>query len=251
MPLVLANGLSLNAVELGQGPKVVMLHGLLVGSSAAWYFTSAPALARDHRLLLYDLRGHGRSARAAKGYDTATQANDLAALLDVWGWRGPVSIVGHSYGALIAMRFALDHPERVHKLALVEPPLPPSSLPDMQAFIALDPEHMAESLPEMTRHFLDRRGRQADKFLANLSHLVFETSAIADVRAERDLPDQELARLSAPLLVFGKSSSCLEVGERLARIIPGAKLVLLEGGHYLHLEATAALTEALQEYLSG
>jgi pimeloyl-ACP methyl ester carboxylesterase len=251
VPLVLANGLSLNAVELGQGPKVVMLHGLLVGSSAAWYFTSAPALARDHRLLLYDLRGHGRSARAAKGYDTATQAKDLTALLDVWGWHGPVSIVGHSYGALVAMRFALDHPERVHKLALVEPPLPPSSLPDLQAFIALDPAHMAESLPEMTRHFLDRRGRQADKFLANLSHLVFETSAIADVRAERDLPDQELAKLSAPLLVFGKSSSCLKVGERLARVIPGSRLVVLDGGHYLHLEATAELTKALQEYLSG
>ena len=41
------------------------------------------------------------------------------------------------------------------------------------------------------------------------------------------------------------------MGERLARVIPGAKLVQLEGGHYLHLEATAELTRALQDYLSG
>lgn len=228
-----------------------MLHGLLVASSASWYFTSAPVLARGHRVLLYDLRGHGRSARAAKGYDTRTLAEDLAGLLDVWGWRGPISLVGHSYGALVAMRFALDHPERVHKLALVEAPLPPSSLPDLQAFFALDPSHMAESLPAVTRHFLDRRGRQAGKLLANLSHLTFETSAIADVRAERDLPDHELARLGAPLLVFGRRSSCLPIGERLARVIPGSKLVVLEGGHYVHLEATVELTLALQEYLDG
>ncbi|MHB8418733.1 MAG: alpha/beta fold hydrolase [Myxococcales bacterium] len=251
MPLVLANGLSQNAVELGQGSRVVMLHGLLVGSSASWYFTSAPALARDHRLLLYDLRGHGRSGRTPRGYDTATLALDLRALLDVLAWRGPLSLVGHSYGALVAMRFALDHPERVHKLALVEAPLPPSRLPDLQAFFALDPSKMAEALPQVTRHFLDRRGRQAEKLLASLSHLCFETSALADVRAERDLSDRELARLSAPLLVYGESSTCREVGERLARVIPGARLVLLPGGHNLHLDATAELTQALSDYLGG
>ncbi len=251
MPLVLANGLSQNAVELGQGSRVVMLHGLLVGSSASWYFTSAPTLAKDHRLLLYDIRGHGRSARAPRGYDTVTLAEDLCALLDVLGWRGPISVVGHSYGALVALRFALTHPERVHKLALVEAPLPPARLPDLQAFFELAPSKMAEALPEVTRHFLDRRGRQAEKLLASLSHLCFETTALADVRAERDVPDRELARLSAPLLVYGRRSSCLDVGERLGKVIPGAQLVVLEGGHWLHLDSTAELTRALSDYLRG
>ena len=251
MPLVLANGISLNAVELGQGPKVVMLHGLLVGSSASWYFTSAPAIARSHRVLLYDLRGHGRSARSAKGYDTATLAGDLGALLDVLGWREPIALVGHSYGALVAMRFALDRPERVGKLALVEAPLPPSRLPDLQAFFALDPAHMADALPEVTRHFLDRRGRQADKLLAALHTLAFETSLLDDVRAEPDVPDRKLAALQRPLLVYGDQSSCLEVGARLARVIRGSRLVVLPGGHNLHLEATGELTDTLQAFLDG
>jgi len=129
MALVNAGDVSLNAVELGEGPPVVMLHGLISGSSASWYFTCAPVLAKNHRVILYDLRGHGRSAPAAGGYDTATLAKDLENLLDAMGVDEPVSLVGHSYGALVAMRFALAHPERVNRLALVEAPLPPSRHP--------------------------------------------------------------------------------------------------------------------------
>jgi pimeloyl-ACP methyl ester carboxylesterase len=251
VPLVTANGLALNVFELGQGPRVAMLHGLLVGSSASWYFTSAPTLARDHRVLLYDLRGHGRSSRAASGYDTATLGADLLALLEALDWREPVSLVGHSYGALTALHFALAHPQRVARLALVEAPLPPSSLPDLQAFFELKADKMAEALPMVMRHFLDRRGRQAEKLLRSLYHLSFETTLLDDVRKEKDLPDQALAPLKDTLLVYGESSSCRGVGERLAKVIPRAKLALLPGGHNLHLEATDALTRTLSEYLSG
>ncbi len=251
MPLVVANGTALNAVELGRGPGVVMLHGLFVGSSASWYFTSAPALARRRRVLLYDLRGHGRSARPATGYDTATLAGDLGALLDALGWRQPVALVGHSYGALVALRFALDRPDRVEKLALVEAPVPPSGLPDLQMFLALGPESMAEALPEALRRSLDRRGRQAERLLAALRGLTFSTSLLRDVQAEPDIPDERLATLRGPLLAYGARSSCLDAGRRLARVIPGAKLVVLPGGHYLHLDAAAALTGALEAFLDG
>jgi pimeloyl-ACP methyl ester carboxylesterase len=228
-----------------------MLHGLFVGSSASWYFTSAPALARDHRVLLYDLRGHGRSERTARGFDTATQSADLDALLGSLGWREPIALVGHSYGALIALRFALDHPSRVAKLVLVEAPLPPSRLPDLQAFLSLEPSRLAEALPQVTQHFLDRRGRQAEKLLASLGHLAFETSLIADVRAEQDLSDAELSKVRGALLVYGEKSSCLEVGERLAKVMPASNLVVLPGGHNLHLDSTAALSALLQEHLHG
>src|SRR5580700_660858 len=91
VPLIHSNGLTLNAFELGEGPPVVMLHGLLAGSSASWYFTSAPTLASQFHLLLYDLRGHGRSSRASRGYGTATMVQDLGGLLDGMGWQEPVS----------------------------------------------------------------------------------------------------------------------------------------------------------------
>ena len=250
MPLIASNGISLNAVEIGShGPRVVMLHGLFTGSSASWYFTSAPTLARDFHILLYDLRSHGRSQRVSTGFDTATQVADLLGVLDHMGWQEPVALVGHSYGALIALHFALAYPERVGKLALVEVPLPPSELPDLEAFIALGPSRMKDALPEAMKLTIDRRGRQAGKLLGTLSHLAFETSLLADIKAERDVPDAALARLNKPLLVFGESSACFKTGQRLSRIIPGAQWVPLQGGHYLSLEAPEALTAALQAYL--
>lgn len=150
MPLVNANGIAHNAVELGAGSPVVMLHGLLVGSSASWYFTSAPLLAQKHRLLLYDLRGHGRSAHAPSGYATRALARDLEALLAELGWNAPVALVGHSYGAVVALRYALAHPGRVSKLVLVEAPLPPTGLPELEGYVRLGAEHMAEALPEIS-----------------------------------------------------------------------------------------------------
>ena len=147
MPLIDSRGMVVNAVELGGGRPVVMIHGLLTGSSASWYFTCAPALAQQHRVLLYDLRGHGKSSRPEAGYDTATLAEDLDGLLDAMQIRGPVSVVGHSYGALVATRFALAHPERVDRLALVEAPLPPPASPKCEPSSSSLPSEWPSSSP--------------------------------------------------------------------------------------------------------
>src|SRR5689334_20350545 len=115
MAQVGARGVSFHVQELGDGagrPPVVMLHGLLLGSMASWYFTTAPVLAAGRRVMLFDLRGHGLSGRPKDGYDVATMAGDLGALVEArfGAADGPVDLVGHSYGALVALRFAIDHP---------------------------------------------------------------------------------------------------------------------------------------------
>src|SRR5262245_51278412 len=142
---VVTGGITFHTQELGTGdrPSAVMLHGLLLGTLAAWYFTAAPALARERRVLLYDLRGHGRSERTPTGYDVATMARDLSALAAAFDER-PIDLVGHSFGALVALRFALDHPARVRRLVLVEAPLPPSRFPEMEELAARTPAQMVE-----------------------------------------------------------------------------------------------------------
>jgi pimeloyl-ACP methyl ester carboxylesterase len=250
---VAANGVLFHTQELGAGerPAVVMLHGLLVGSLAAWYFTAAPALAASRRVLLYDLRGHGLTERVRSGYDVATMAADLAALADGFE-RRPIDVVGHSFGALVALRFALDRPERVRRVVLVEAPLPPSRFEELSDFAARTPGQMVEALPADLRALLGQGGRRAAKLLESIRFLTQDTSLLADLRAEPDVPDAELARLDRPVLcAYGDRSSCRPVGERLARALPRARLAVLPGGHYLHLDAGAALTSAIAEHLDG
>jgi pimeloyl-ACP methyl ester carboxylesterase len=230
-----------------------MIHGLLIGSLASWYFTAGPALARSYRVRMYDLRGHGRSQRVATGYGTRTLAADLDALTA--DLHEPFDLVGHSWGALVALRFALDRPERVRRLSVVEAPLPPSSALEMTSFLHADetlPARLIDALPAPLREAMASGRRQADRLSKSVEFLVLESSLLADVRAEPDLLDAELARLRCPtLLLYGDQSSCAPAGSRLARAVPDARLLTLHGGHYLHLDARTALTQALEAHLDG
>ncbi|MEJ8566331.1 alpha/beta fold hydrolase [Elongatibacter sediminis] len=247
MPYLNAPGVRLHVQELGAGPPVVMLHGLLLGSLAAWYFTAAPVLARESRVVLYDLRGHGRSERVGGGYDSDTQVGDLEAVtaeLDT-----PLTLVGHSFGALVALKFALRHPRRVARLALVELPLPPGSAGDIDGFLARSPEEALDALPEAVLKSAQGGGRAARRLLEHLDFLASRSTLLADLAAEPDIPDAVLAGLHCPvLLAYGKDSACRPVGERLAGVLPDARLAVLEGGHYLHLDATEALTDLLRDF---
>jgi pimeloyl-ACP methyl ester carboxylesterase len=251
MSLEVHDGLSFHVQELGAGRPAIMLHGLLVGSMATWYFTAAQALAQSHRVRLYDLRGHGKSARATSGYDVATMAADLASIASSFSSE-PIDLVGHSYGAVVALHFALKHPARVRKLVIVEAPLPPSRLEELDGFATRSPDAMAAALPAPLQEALARKGRQATRFVDGLRFLVAESTLLDDLRGARDIPDDALAALSCPLLcIYGESSSCRAVGERLARVVPAARLVTLPGGHFLPVESPRAVADSITEFLDG
>jgi pimeloyl-ACP methyl ester carboxylesterase len=249
MPVVERSGLGFHVQVMGAGPPLAMLHGLLVGSLATWYFGAAPRLARRYRVLAYDMRGHGLSARPPAGYDLATLAADLGELLSMAG-DGPAVLVGHSWGALTALRFALAQPERVARLVLVEAPLPPSRLPELDAFLAAAPSEQLAALPAPLAAAVQGGSRQGRKLLEQVRFLTVESSLLRDLAAEPDFPDHLLARVACPTLcVYGRGSGCLPAGERLARVIPGAELALLDGGHFLPAENAAGLSALLEARL--
>lgn len=97
---------------------IVLVHGL-AASLGFWYLSVAPALARTYRVLLFDLRGHGRSSTPSSGYTPANLARDMRELLD----RLEVDrahLVGHSFGGAVALRFAAQYPHRVSSLTLAD-----------------------------------------------------------------------------------------------------------------------------------
>jgi len=246
---VVANGVAHHVQELGPvvergAPPVVMLHGLVIGSLASWFFTAGPALAQSRRVRMYDLRGHGRSARVPSGYDTRTLATDLDELTHDLP---PFDLVGHSWGALVALRFAHLHPECVRRLVIVEAPLPPASAIEMSAFLNAGPEAIIDALPESLRAAVASGRRQAQRLVESVVYLVRDTTLLADIRAE---PEPVCTALPPTLALYGDSSTCRPGGEAFARKC-GAKLEILRGGHYLHLDARNELTARIQDFLDG
>ncbi|MEO1091317.1 MAG: alpha/beta fold hydrolase [Pseudomonadota bacterium] len=98
------------------GPPVVVLHGLF-GAGRNWH-TVGRRLAATRRVLLVDLRNHGRSPRA-RPMDYPAMAADVAASIVRWG-RGPAAMIGHSMGGKVAMWLALTEPEHVAQLAVID-----------------------------------------------------------------------------------------------------------------------------------
>jgi len=105
----------------GQGPAVVLLHGY--GETGDMWAPLAARLARDHTVIVPDLRGMGLSSHPAGGYDKKTQAGDVAGVLDALKV-DKVELVTHDIGNMVGYAFAAEQPERVTKFALLDAPLP-------------------------------------------------------------------------------------------------------------------------------
>jgi long-chain acyl-CoA synthetase len=114
----------LHLFELGPecaAQTLVLLHGFS-GSSATFQPLLLP-LAQRHRVLAFDLRGHGGSSRPPNGYTVSQMVDDVAAALDALPSAGPVIAVGDSAGGFVATEFALRYPERVSKVVLIVTPV--------------------------------------------------------------------------------------------------------------------------------
>jgi pimeloyl-ACP methyl ester carboxylesterase len=117
-----ASGIVLRGEELGEGPPVLLLHGLT--ATRRYVVHGSKALPRaGFRTLQYDARGHGESdpAPAGAGYSYPELAEDVGAWLDATAGEGRVVLAGHSMGAHTAAAFALQHAERVAALVAVGP----------------------------------------------------------------------------------------------------------------------------------
>ena len=115
------DGLRLHYLEEGRGPATALIHGL--GGFAESWRHNIPELARHGRVIALDLPGSGRSGKPRRAYTLEFLARALEGLVRALGL-DRVRLVGHSMGGAVAARYALDHPGRVERLALLGAAVP-------------------------------------------------------------------------------------------------------------------------------
>lgn len=219
----------------GSPPTVVLIHGLTVDHSGLGFTVGMP-LTRTAEVMLYDLRGHGRSELVPSGYRVSDHVADLVALLDAQGMDQPVHLVGGSYGGAVAAAAALEHPGRVASLGLIEGLVPH---PGWGGLLAHTLERAADKL---------RDGMTADEAMAELGissrrkavamadrarRLLVETTMLDDVRGEADWEASDYARIGCPVLgLYGDQSDIYGLASVLAANLPDVRIHTLDGlGH--------------------
>jgi pimeloyl-ACP methyl ester carboxylesterase len=118
---IAVNGTTVHVRYGGKGPAVVLLHGY--GETGDMWVPLAADLARDHTVIVPDLRGLGLSAKPAGGFDKKTQAGDVAGVLDALKVQR-VMLVTHDIGNMVGFAFAALNRDRVSSFVLIDAPVP-------------------------------------------------------------------------------------------------------------------------------
>jgi len=118
---VVGNGATIHVRSGGSGPAVVLLHGY--GETGDMWAPLAVELARDHTVIVPDLRGLGLSSKPPGGFDKKTQADDVAGVMKALNV-AQADVVAHDIGNMVAFQFAARFPERVRRLVLIDAPVP-------------------------------------------------------------------------------------------------------------------------------
>jgi len=248
----------LNSIEQGQGPPLILLHGLF--GTARNLGVVARGLSKQARVVSLDLRNHGDSPHAPDMAYT-TLAADVAETMDAMGIAA-APVVGHSMGGKVAMTLALAHPARVEKLAVLDiAPIPYDHdyngyVEAMQA-IPLDAvnrkaanEILAAPIPDPAlRVFL-----LSNLVLGEDPHWRFGLSeiggAISTLLGWRDPPGHSYTG-PALFLRGGDSDYVLpDAYARIGELFPAATIQSIENAaHWLHAQQPQAVIAALQAFL--
>lgn len=210
-------------------PAVVLLHGMGSLSSRVSWDAVVPDFARDHFVMVPDLRGHGRSPRPGR-YTMAEMADDVAALLDSLEVAGAL-VIGHSMGGVVAMMLAVRRPDLVGALVIEDapPPLPPE--------YRVDPP-----IPP---------AEQADPTDYNAS---VRPLVLRELTAPPPAWSAHVGTIVAPTLVIGggpTSEIDQDALRGLAARIPGSRWVTIDAGHNIHPNRPQEFVAAVREWHTG
>jgi pimeloyl-ACP methyl ester carboxylesterase len=261
------DGGTISVLRRGSGPPLVLCHGVTL-SNRVWVKQLETLPEQGFTVYAVDSRGHGDSKSGTSGHSVANLARDLATVLEELDLRDAV-LVGHSMGGIAVQALAAYHPEivdaRARGLVLLST-LARTMFSDARRLHRLVERH-GDALPDfgtlMARRnlgfFLARMGFGSNP---TPSHVELTRQMIESCDAETTrlatrallgldlVPD--IARIDLPTLVIGGSADLITPpaeSRRIARTIPGARLVMVEGGgHMLMLERTEEVDRLIVEF---
>lgn len=267
MEKTILNGMELEYKVKGSGEPVLMISTGPIADSFL-PFLSHPSLVGHYRLISYHQRGQGGSKRSSEPVSFEQHAADAAALLDHLGIRC-AHIAGHSTGGSIALQLALDRPDVIHSLVLLEPAL--MGVPSAATFLE-------KAGPALAYYEAGDREKAMAEFLSVVSGLDWETcrtviekhipGGVAQAMKDADtffgsyLPTlgtwkfgpEEAAAISQPVLwVLGTKTERLfvEGRELLFSWFPQAKDLTVESvGHLLHMQHPEATARGVAAFLA-
>ncbi|RAK64099.1 alpha/beta fold hydrolase [Hymenobacter edaphi] len=256
--------LQLNFREQGQGRPLVILHGLF-GTLDNWQ-TLARQWAAHFRVILVDLRNHGRSPHAAE-HTYALMAEDVRGLFDQLQLPADTTLLGHSMGGKVAMRFALDHPERVRQIVVVD--IAPR-FSDMEHqddvieglnalnFAGIDNRQQADDAlarhirqPDVRQFLLKNLYRREDNSFAWRINLPVLTAGVAALGEEITAA---APFLKPALFIRGGKSDYVNAEDKLHGIpalFPNSQVeTIVDAGHWVHAEKPQEVFELVTAFVN-
>ena len=274
MPDVVVHGQRVHYHLLGDGPVVLLIHGI-TSSSRTWRAVTE-GLAERHTVLAPDLLGHGRSAKPRGDYSLGAYASGLRDLLAVLGLR-TATVVGHSLGGGIAMQFAYQFPERLERLVLVDSgglgeevslALRAATLPGAEYVLPLMFQPVSRTAGRLAGGALARLGLRAN---ANVRGLVEGIDSLADSEARRafvhtarsvidprgqrvDARDRLYLSEGVPtMLVWGDRDPIIPVahGRRAHELMPHSRFEVFPGaGHFPFNDDPQRFVDVLADFIA-
>jgi len=265
------DGLLVHYVEEGQGPATILIHGL--GGFAESWRHNIPELSRHGRVIALDLPGFGRSGKPRRAYTTAFLAQTLDGFLRTLGV-GRVRLVGHSFGGAVAARYALEHPARVERLALLGATVPGFDLRPSWLYRTLSLRGVGEVLscfltrglcakglercfaqpdPEEIRFFVEHEFAARTSLDGRAAYLSLLRTVKEDFTVGAEVYRAALARLGRNVLVIHGREDRVVPMAHARRVVEGLGLTdprwLDRCGHFPQIEHAGAVNACLKDFL--
>lgn len=246
-------GQHIHYIEAGQGPAVILLHGL--GGTKEYWDANFAALAAKYHVYALDQLGFGQSDKPMMDYTITTWVDFLQGFMQSQNIP-KATVVGNSLGGWIALDFTATHPEMVDKLVLVDA----SGLAGKIPIDLLAPSSIAAWRTLLASIFYNKKivtddvAKQAftDRLRNNDGYTIERTLAGF---ARPQFEDDKLKAIHAPtLVVWGRNDELISVDDarKFGNGIPGARVVVVEQcGHVPQIEKPAEFNRAVLEFLGG